>query len=552
MGRPGLPVFLLALALPCGASPAASAAVLTPDLAARAAALAPGGEIPVLIRFSERVDPAAFRHGRAGAPGLIRALRATAAHAQASALALLRSRGRAERARTLWIDDAIAVRATPALLEDLARLPGVERIEVDEPVRFAGDVPSPADALTSSWNLATIGVPAVWSTYGYDGTGVVIGSMDTGVDTSHAAIGAKWRGGANSWFDAVNGQPAPYDDHGHGTHTIGTLVGGDGPGPFPTDIGVAYGARFIAAKVLDLDNSFSTASTVIAGAQWMLDPDGNPDTDDFPQIVSNSWYFSSQTYTGFHATVDAWRAAGIIPVFCIGNYGPGAGTTRPPGNYDNVIGVGATDAADAIASFSSRGPSPSGGAFPHDHRKPDLCAPGVAVLSSVPGGSYQSWNGTSMATPHVAGTIALLLQAHPGLDYGTVRGLLLSTAVDLGAAGYDDDYGYGRLDAFAAVTAGGVGVAAPARPPGVELSARPNPSSGAMSFQWAAPAAGPVALGVFDVQGRRVARAAADAGATSLRWDGCDDSGATAPPGLYFVRCSDGRTTRTARIVRTR
>jgi subtilisin family serine protease len=139
----------------------------------------------------------------------------------------------------------------------------------------------------------------VWSTYGLDGTGIVVGSMDTGFDPLHPALQGKWRGGANSWRDIVNGSPTPYDDNGHGTHTIGTMVGGDGPGPFTFDVGLAYNARFIAVKVLDAGNAFSSASTVIGGAQWILDPDANPATDDFPDVVNNSWLFNDPTFDGF-------------------------------------------------------------------------------------------------------------------------------------------------------------------------------------------------------------------------------------------------------------
>src|SRR5262249_10502120 len=161
-----------------------------------------------------------------------------------------------------------AVTVPPGLLDELAALPGVDHVDFDEPVTMGEAVPDEAALLNPGWNVTKVHAPDVWSGPGYDGTGVLIGSMDTGFDPSHPALAGKWRGGTNSWIDIINGLPSPYDDHGHGTHTIGTMVGGDGAGPFASDIGVAYGAHFISAKVLDATNSFSSSSIVEAGAQW--------------------------------------------------------------------------------------------------------------------------------------------------------------------------------------------------------------------------------------------------------------------------------------------
>lgn len=526
----------------------AFAGVVTPDLAQRAAALAPGTEVPVIIRMADRVDLRGFTSGRAGAPEMIGALRATAARSQAGVLRLLRQWGRDGRARSLWIDNSVAVSVPADRLATLADAPGVESVEFDEPVRMADSDPTDLDVVSAGWNVIKVRATDVWTTSGLDGTGVLIGSMDTGFDPNHPALAGKWRGGAHSWIDIINAMPAPYDDHGHGTHTTGTLVGGDGAGPSTSDIGIAYGARFISAKVLDATNSFSSASIVVSGAQWMLDPDGNPSTNDFPQVINNSWLFFSKTYTGFYATVAAWRAAGIIPVFCIANDGPASSTTHPPGNYDNVIGVGATDAGDVIASFSSRGPAPAGPGFPADGRKPDLCAPGAGVTSSVPGGGYQAWDGTSMASPHVAATIALMIQAHPGLTYDQARQSLLDTAVDLGPAGYDYDYGYGRLDAFEAVHAAATDAPASATPSALRLAAWPNPFRSAVTFALGAPGRAGLTVRVHDLQGRRVWSSPA-ASAEALRWDGRDGRGAHVPPGVYVVSVTDGRSSRALRVV---
>jgi bacillopeptidase F len=529
-----------------------AAAVLSPALERRLAASAAEDTHPVLLFFKENVDLAGFRDGRAGAPDLILSLQRTASRAQDRTLRFLASQEKAAGMKSFWINNSVALQATRSLIEDLATFEEIERIDFDEPVGFTEPAGPAEKTPATEWNIPMIGADQVWSALGYDGTGIVVGSMDTGVDLTHPALSGKWRGGTNSWIDIINGLPDPYDDHGHGTHTIGTMVGGDGPGPFAYDIGVCYGARFISAKVLDEYNSFSSASIVIAGAEWMLDPDGDPLTDDFPHVINNSWYFYSAIYTGFHSTAQAWVAAGIIPVFCIANEGPNSTTTRPPGSYNNTIGVGATDEWDVIASYSSRGPSPTGSVFPADRRKPDLSAPGDLVLSSVPGGFYQEWSGTSMASPHVAGTVALMLQAHPGLSFGDVQSILWQTSVDRGAAGYDYVYGYGRLDALAAVTAARVEAPAPEPPDALILSASPNPFQNRVRLVFSAPSAGSSLLELFDLQGRRVRAFAREAAGGSVSWDGCDGAGRPVPSGLYLVRLTHGDRSRTERVLRLR
>lgn len=465
MRRHSGPLVLLALSL---LASTASAATLDRGLARRLSGYAAGDSVPVILNLADQADLTAFQGVRAQGGAVVSRLRAVADESQAAVLAFLAARGL--HAQSFWINNCVAVRVPAALIPEIEARRDLARIDYDEPVTLVDDDrdargPRASNGGTVEWNLAMVHAPEVWK-LGFDGTGIVVGSIDTGFDPTHPALQGKWRGGTNSWHDFVNGQPNPYDDHGHGTHTIGTMVGGDGPGsgPFPIDVGLAYHAKFISAKAIDSNNSFSSASSVIAAAQWMLDPDGNPATDDFPDVINNSWLFFDQGYQGFHSSVTAWRAAGIIPVFALGNNGPGGATGNPPGTYDNTIGVGATDSNDLIASFSSRGPSPSGPGFPADLRKPDVSAPGVSVYSSVPGGGYQYWFGTSMAAPHVAGTVALMLQAHPGpMSYDEVRSALIGTSVDRGAPGYDYDYGYGRLDALAAVTE--------ALSPGIHLAA---------------------------------------------------------------------------------
>ncbi len=523
----------------------AEAASISVDLAARLDGAASAERIPVILNLAERVEPALYKGGRATASALVTDLRATAQRTQAPLLDRLRAKGLGDGVRSLWITNSLALAVDPTTLAELSRWPEIASIDLDVPVSLP-EVTVGESSLSPVWSLDTIGAPAVWATFGLTGAGVVIGSMDTGADISHPVLQGKWRGGTNSWLDLVNGLGAPYDDHGHGTHTIGTLVGGDGPGPLATDTGVAYGAQFISVKVLDANNSFGSASIVLAGAQWILDPDGNAATNDFPSVVNNSWYFNSQTYSGFHAAVAAWRAAGIVPVFCLGNAGPNPGTTRPPASYDNTLGIGATTSADAIAGFSSRGPSPVGASFPVDQRKPDLSAPGASVTSAVPGGLYQAWSGTSMATPEVAGTVALMLQARPGATYDQIVGLLRSTALDFGAAGWDADFGYGRLNTFAAVAALLVSPVPDADPAPAACRlypAQPNPFNPTTVLAFDLAADGPVDLSVFDLRGRLIdvlERGTLPAGHYERSWQARDSRGRPLGSGVYVARLTAG------------
>lgn len=565
----------LALVLGAAGVPESRAATVTATLAERLETATPAESVPILVFLKDRVDLTQFPQGRASAEPMIRALQAKAAATQPALTGALRNAGFEGAITGFWIDNILALEATPAWVTHLASRNEIERIDLDAPGRgpevhrVATDDPLQR---IPAWGVEIIRADDVWNDYGFTGDGIVLGSLDTGFDPLHPALSGKWRGGTNSWADFIAGGPAPYDDHGHGTHTIGSMVGGDGSGPLTPDIGVAYGARFIAAKVLDSTNSFCCASLVISGAQWMLDPDGLPGTQDFPHVINNSWYFFDPNYTAYHSSVAAWRTAGIIPVFCIGNEGPSASTTRSPAHYDNCIGVGGTTSVETAYVFTSRGPSPIGASFPADRRKPDVSAPGNLVTSSVPGGGYQNWSGTSMAAPHVVGTIALMLekaavvvvpatddtpsqQRGAALTYDEIRTILQTTAVDLGDAGYDYTFGYGRIDALAAVAEvatdvpdqTGAGTALSAR-----LHAQPNPFEGSVRISWSsASPGGRYDAAVFDPAGRHL-RTLGETGATGVVWDGRDDDGARVPPGVYFVRVRTptGVSTRAVTLVR--
>ena len=207
----------------------------------------------------------------------------------------------------------------------------------------------PDAPLAAEWNIAKIGADQVWATYGVTGTGVLVASLDSGVQYNHPALVRQYAGnlgGGNfdhdfHWFDLTPlGLPTPYDDNGHGTHTMGTAVGGDGPGPFADDIGVAPGAHWIEVKVFDAAGT-SDSEAIHAAFDWILAPcpvgvqPGSPacDPSRAPQVVNNSWGNRNAAFTEFQPDVQALLAAGIVPVFSAGNSGPGAATMGSPGSF---------------------------------------------------------------------------------------------------------------------------------------------------------------------------------------------------------------------------
>jgi subtilisin family serine protease len=396
-----------------------------------------------------------------------RRLRANADRSQARLRQLLRA-SKVDY-KPFWIANAIKVTAGPKLLVKIAALPEVERVVAAGRVRLPKPSPAQEQARIQAieWNIDRIRAPEVWSTFGDRGDGIVVANVDTGVQFDHPALVRQYRGNLGggvfdhnyNWFDPsqVCGSPslAPCDNVGHGSHTMGTMVGDDGD-PGTNQIGVAPHARWIAAKGCESD--FCSDEALLAAGQWILAPTDlngqNPRPDLAPNIVNNSWG-DGPGNPFYQQIVDAWNAAGIFPQFSNGNAGPSCGSAGSPGDFLNTYAAGAFDINNTIADFSSRGPSAFGGEL-----KPNIAAPGVDVRSSVPGG-YEAFSGTSMASPHVAGTVALMWSAAPSLvgDIALTRQLLDDTAIDtedLSCGGTADDnnvWGEGRLDAFAAVDA---------------------------------------------------------------------------------------------------
>lgn len=308
--------------------------------------------------------------------------------------------------------------------------------------------------LDTEWGVNKIGAPAAWAA-GYDGSGVTVGIVDTGLDASHPAIAPHYRGTAADgsqvhdyhWFDPFQRRATPYDDGDHGTHVAGTTAGG-------TDsraIGVAPGARIIAAKAIN-GSGYNTTSATLQALQFMLAPtktDGTaPDPTKGADVVNNSWGNANQADDNFMDSFEALKAAGIEVVSSAGNNGPSDGTVSPPGSYPGYLSVAATTERDGVANFSSRGPSRF--ATPED-MTPNVAAPGAGVNSSVPGGGFRRMSGTSMASPHVAGAVAVLLQAHPQATHQQIVDALTRTAVDIDKKGPDNAAGFGRIHLPAAI-----------------------------------------------------------------------------------------------------
>lgn len=361
-------------------------------------------------------------------------------------------------AESFWLTNQVFVHgATPELIRELEQVPDVMDVSTDQvfpqvtPVLETANV---APSLTSNeWNINKVKAPQVWASDN-TGEGVVVGVIDTGVRASHHAIRPNFRE-QYGWFDPETRAPKPYDATGHGTHVTGIVAGNNG-------IGVAPGVSWIACKGCRSNGCY--LSDLLACFQFMLcpsTPDGSVrDCSKAPQVVNNSWG-GGQGLTFFDSVIQAWHAAGIIPVFAAGNRGPHCGTTQSPADHPDVIAVGASDFWDGLAFFSARGPTIRG------LRKPDISAPGTSIRSACWTGDadYCTKSGTSMASPHVAGAIALYIKANPGVSYDHIKQVFQSAAetstvrVTWARCGNiidntfpNNHHGYGRLDVSRSLT----------------------------------------------------------------------------------------------------
>ncbi len=385
--------------------------------------------------------------------------------------------------RAYWVANMIWVRGDWRVLQATAQHQEVAYVYANPRLQLREPAPPPAltDPQVIEWNIAQIGAPQVWDA-GITGQNIVIGGQDTGYEWDHPALINQYRGWDGqqadhnyNWHDAIHSgggscgadAAAPCDDYGHGTHTMGILVGDDGAA---NQIGVAPGARWIGCR--NMNQGIGTPITYSECFQWFIAPTDaqgqNPDPARAPHVINNSW--ACPPSEGcldpliLQTVVANTRAAGILVVASAGNNGTlgCSSINTPPAIYDDAFTVGAVTSSDLIASYSSRGPVTSDGS---SRLKPDVVAPGSNVHSSWLNGGYANLSGTSMAAPHVAGLAALIMAANPNLvgQAASIEDLIIATALprttsencgDLpGSQQPNNTYGYGRIDAYAAVMA---------------------------------------------------------------------------------------------------
>ncbi|MEX1309083.1 MAG: S8 family serine peptidase, partial [Candidatus Sulfomarinibacteraceae bacterium] len=439
--------------------------------------------------FVERPDlgPALSMEWNARGEYVVDALTETAERTQKRVRAYLDDRRVPYQA--FWIDNLITVETSSfEVFEGLLAFAEIEVLRARRTmglVEPAARAAAPSDGRAAEPNLTHVNADQVWA-LGVDGAGVVVANIDTGVRYTHEALEPHYRGNLGggafdhdyNWLSGTTGAAAPEDDHGHGSHTMGTMIGDDGGS---NQVGMAPGATWIACDACQSTGCPDAA--LLTCAQWIAAPypvgdPGSPDPSKRPHVVNNSWGDCGNSYDNWYqASVDSWHAAGVYPVFSNGNASncgysspPGCNTVGNPARYGNVTGVGSTGQSNgAYATHSNWGPTdnvdavnPNG--FPTI--KPQVAAPGVDIRSSLNGSDsqYASWAGTSMSAPHVAGLIALMWDAGPCLigDYATTEDLILGSAVAIPYASScggegpgnvpNQATGWGEIDALAAVT----------------------------------------------------------------------------------------------------
>lgn len=369
-----------------------------------------------------------------------------------------------------YLENALEVRGGTLLRLYLMTRPEVERVIPSPRLRAVpDDAPAPGDISevdgSVQWNISMIGADKVWDEFNVRGEGIVVGQSDSGVDGNHPAIRKQYRGFNKgddyNWFDPWDGTTSPNDEVGHGTHTMGTILGANG-------IGVAPKAQWIGC--VNLDRNLANSALYLDCMQFMFAPfphGGDPFKDGDPSqaahVLNNSWGCPTLEGCDPNALLYAannLRDAGIFVVVSTGNDGPNCETIESPLSlYDSVFSVGAIDQFGNMADFSSRGPVMVDGS---GRIKPDIVAPGVNILSSTPEGTYAEFSGTSMAGPHIAGVVALIWSAQPNLigDIDATEKLIEDTAqpyngaipAPCGSGGKSSNvYGFGVVDVYKAV-----------------------------------------------------------------------------------------------------
>jgi bacillopeptidase F len=568
--------FCLAVSLPAAAAPSAELglpsyvlAKINPALQDAMATRTGEELLPIIVTLEDQADLQRLDSEIVSA-GLDKAeravvvteeLRAVAARSQPAVRAALdawEASGQVEAVHPFWMVNGFALHATREVIGELAERADVERVFLDGLLQLESwedEGAAPMAPGSAEVGLEAVNARPLWE-MGITGAGTIVMGIDTGVDVNHPALSTKWQGAGpgpaaqDAWFDhpTIGTCDTPCDYDSHGTHTMGTMCGLD---PATADtIGVAFGAKWIAAATIIASPHTSYS---IAAFEWAVDPGtGSPRPP--ADVISCSWWDPSVSFQGdcgpngtYWAVIDAFEAIGGAVTFSAGNSGPGAESiTRPKNRISSPVNIWATGNIDAnqpgfpIRSSSSRGPSECDG----QTIKPEAVAPGTSVRSSVPDGGYGFKTGTSMASPHVAGVIALLMEAFPWATGTEIKMALIATAQDLGQAGEDNTYGNGLIDAFAAYNfllgASDVRDQLNAQRDGIAMSNAPNPFNPSTSISYTLPAASSVTLKVYNAAGR-VVNVLVDgrveqAGSHSVQWDGRTASGSEAAAGMYFFR----------------
>ncbi|PWB68075.1 hypothetical protein C3F09_12400 [candidate division GN15 bacterium] len=381
------------------------------------------------------------------------------------------SAGKARNVKSHWITSVVEAELPVSELNRLASRADVETIYLAPEITLIAPVDSgPVMAVNPNANTYTSNLRRIRADVaqqaGYTGKGRLVCSFDTGVQGDHPALRTRWRGyngtsadSAASWYDPVYHSNYPKLILGslspnHGTHVMGIMVGWDSTNQ--NVYGVAPDAKWISAAVID-----KTGASILDGFEWAADPDGDPNTiSDMPDVINHSWgYEKHWNYDVgcidlFFDAIDNVEALGIVNIFAAGNTGqystPTVGTIFNPANRDNdsldCFAVGNLTSADTLNTTSSRGPSQCNGAT-----KPNVVAPGTAILSTYPNNTYAALTGTSMSAPHVAGLVALLRQKNPNATVKQIKQAILTSTDTLGRVLPNNNYGWGLIDCMAAL-----------------------------------------------------------------------------------------------------
>jgi subtilisin family serine protease len=445
-----------------------------------------GELVPVTIIMQAQAEPFDLNELRSMDKAMrrqfvIEELQAVASATQGGVMGILDlafQNGQAADVNSLWLANAVAAKVTAEVALQLSDLPEVAYLNYDRPVGREVFPARPALGMDDAGGVLTaiecgvslMNAPTAWSN-GYTGAGIVVADIDTGTCITHPDIaGQIWTNpgeipgnniddDGNGYKDDIHGwswdggvsNSNISDNQGHGSHTAGTVAGDGTQG---TQCGMAPDARLQTVKFW---NSLSGESAAWSCMQYSL---------------QNGAHLSTNSYGWLHAWNPdrvTWRtlcenafAAGMVQVFAAGNEGTSYGidSVRTPGDVPDQITVGATNCSMNIASFSSRGPVTwstvpgyNDWPYPPGKLKPTISAPGDGTVSHNICSGYATLSGTSMATPHVAGAVALMLEANPNLDHYQVKQILKDTAIDRGTSGPDNTYGAGFVDAWAAVQA---------------------------------------------------------------------------------------------------